>query len=149
MICKFYSKYIGIKKWHDSIIKLAVDTGQLITPTGRVLVFKSQKDYRGELRWPITQIKNYPVQSLGADIMSLARVSFQRRFMASNVKGVIVNTIHDSIVTDCHESELEKVTMLFHEVFKDLPANFEKIFGIKFNLPLICEVSSGNNMAEG
>jgi len=80
--------------------------------------------------------------------MAIARVSFNKRFQNSSIKGLQVNTVHDSIVCDIEEYELERVTKMFHEVFDDLPVNFEKMFKTKFNLPLRCEVSAGKNMKE-
>jgi hypothetical protein len=71
-----------------------------------------------------------------------------RRFKNANIDGFIVNTVHDSIVVDCNRGEEERVTALFNSVFSDAPANFNRIFGVEFNLPLLCEVSKGMNMKE-
>ena len=144
VIDKFYEKYSGLAKWHTEIVQQVTLSGRLVMPTGRVYTYERTK--RGE--WPVTTIKNYPVQGLGADIMAIARVSFNRRFQNSGIKGLQVNTVHDSIVCDVEESEVIPVTKLFHEVFADLPANFEKMFKVKFNLPLRCEVGVGKNMKE-
>jgi hypothetical protein len=51
-------------------------------------------------------------------------------------------------VVDCSRGEEERVTALFNSVFSDAPANFKRIFGVEFNLPLLCEVSKGSNMKE-
>lgn len=144
VIDKFYEKYSGLAKWHTEIVQQVTLSGQLVMPTGRVYTYERNK--RGE--WPVTTIKNYPVQGLGADIMAIARVSFNKRFSAAGIKGLQVNTVHDSIVCDVEESEIIPVTKLFHEVFADLPANFEKMFKTPFNLPLRCEVSAGPNMKD-
>ena len=80
--------------------------------------------------------------------MAIIRVSFAKRFKQQGIKGLLVNTVHDSIVVDVEESELYKVVEMFHAVFKDAPANFKKVFGVEFNLPLIAEVSYGRNMKE-
>lgn len=144
VIDAFYEKYSGLAKWHTEIVQQVTLTGQLVMPTGRIYTY--ERDKWG--KWPETTIKNYPVQGLGADIMAIARVSFSKRFKVANIKGLQVNTVHDSIVCDIEESELIPVTKMFHEVFTDLPSNFEKMFKVKFNLPLRCEVSAGNNMKE-
>ena len=142
---KFFDKYRGLAKWHEQIIQEVVSTGYYVNPaTGRT--YKYQRDQRGN--WPVTQIKNYPVQGLGADIMSIARVSFKRRFDDLKIPGVIVNSIHDSIVVDVPSTEVQRVSELFHAVFRDLPSNFKRIFGVDFNLPLLCEVQYGPNMKE-
>ena len=61
---------------------------------------------------------------------------------------VIVNSVHDSIVVDVPSREIQRVSELFHAVFHDLPSNFKRIFGVEFNLPLLCEVQYGPNMKE-
>lgn len=148
VIDKFYAKYKGIAQWHENIVREVTLTKKLVTPTGRQFTFEPTKNFRGDMKWPITQIKNYPVQSLGADLMSIARVSFRKRFHDNHINGVICNTVHDSIVVDCISDDLSKVGRVFHEVFNDLPSNFERVFHKPFNLPLLCEVSYGPNQKE-
>lgn len=142
---KFFDKYKGLAEWHNQLIREVTTTGKYINPaTGRM--YKYDRTQKGD--WPVTQIKNYPVQGLGADIMSIARVSFKRRFDDLKIPGVIVNTVHDSIVVDVPSSEVQHVSKLFHAVFDGLPSNFKRIFGVDFNLPLLCEVSIGPNFKE-
>lgn len=147
-IDKFYAKYKGIAQWHENIVREVTLTKKLVTPTGRQFTFEPTKSFRGDMKWPITQIKNYPVQSLGADLMSIARVSFRKRFHAANINGLIINTVHDSIVVDCQRGDLQRVSEIFRSTFDDLPANFRRVFSREFNLPLLCTVSWGENMKE-
>jgi DNA polymerase-1 len=148
VIDKYFEKYPGLASWHGELLRQVVSSGKIITPTGRTFMFEPIRKYNGEWNWPITQIKNFPVQSIGADLMSIARVSFMKRFRDANINGIIVNTVHDSIVCDVDSSEIIKVGLLFHDVFRDIPTNFNRLFGVLFNLPLTCEVSVGNNMKE-
>jgi DNA polymerase I-like protein with 3'-5' exonuclease and polymerase domains len=144
----FYNKYKGFRDWHIKIVRDATRNGYLLMPTGRRYDFELVRNFRGELEPPQTTIKNYPVQGLGADVMAIARVSFKRRWNNENVNGVLINTVHDSIVCDIAGCEAGKVANLFHSVFMDLPANFKRVFGVEFNLPLRCEVKYGKNMLE-
>lgn len=148
VIDEYYNKYKGLAKWHTSIIQTAIATGQLIMPTGRRFSFESKPNYKGELVWPETTIKNYPVQGTGADIMSIIRVDFSKRFREQQIKGVLVSTVHDSIVVDVEDSEVSKVIDLFNKVYYDMPNNFYKLFGIEYNLPIFNEVSVGPNMKD-
>lgn len=148
VIDAFYKKYSGFAQWHTDILDEVAKNGRLIMPTGREYVYEYKRNYRGELELPQTIIKNYPVQGLGADIMSIARISFGRRFRALGIRGVIINSVHDSIVCDVHPDDVIRVVNLFHEVFDDLPTNFEKMFGVEFDLPMRVEVGVGNNMKQ-
>jgi len=147
VIDAFYEKYSGFREWHIKIVQEAMNTGCLVMPTGRVYEFEPKVNWRGDLQAPETIIKNYPVQGLGADMMSIARVDFARRFNESNIEGYIVNTVHDSVVCDIRE-EVQATAILFHQVFNDLPSNFEHIFKVPFDLPMKCEVSVGPNMKD-
>lgn len=146
VIDAFYNKYYGFRDWHTSIVQEAMKNGQLVMPTGRIYKFSYKTDYRGELKAPETIIKNYPVQGLGADMMAIARVSFSRRFKNEGINGILINTVHDSIVCDVHARHLEKCAKIFTDVFNDLPTNFKRVFGLEFDLPMTCEVSYGPNM---
>jgi DNA polymerase I-like protein with 3'-5' exonuclease and polymerase domains len=148
VIDAFYNKYTGLRDWHIKIVQEAIQNGQLIMPTGRIYKFELGRNYKGEFKAPETIIKNYPVQGLGADLMSIARISFMKRFRDANINGILVNTVHDSIVCDIMESEVRRTVEIFHSVFNDIPINFNRLFGVEFNLPLACEVSVGKNMKE-
>jgi len=137
----YYDKYKGIKQWHNRLIRETVETGKVVSPTGREYIFQK---YNGEYK--DTQIKNYTVQGSGADIMALARVSFFNRLKKLSLKDcLIVNTVHDSIVLDTIDENIPIIAKLCHDVFRDIPANFEKIFGVPFNVPMECEVLYGPN----
>ena len=142
VIDKFYNKYKRLAAWHTSIVQEATKNKKLVMPTGREYSFGPLPN--GE--WPITQIKNFPVQGFGADIMAVIRVAFYKRFVQEKIKGVLVSSVHDSIVCDVEEQEVERVAALYNEVFDKAPQLFEQWFGVPFNLPLRCEVSAGPNM---
>ena len=148
MIDKYYDKYKGLREWHGNLLREVTLTGQIVNPTGRIFKFEPKPNYRGDLVWPITQIKNFPVQSFGADVMAIIRVSFRRRFINEGINGVLVNTVHDSIVADIDKQEVERCNRIFHSVFADFPSNLQRVFGIPFDLPLNAEVSIGSNMKD-
>ena len=143
VIDKFYRKYSGIKRWHDSLVLEAMSTGKVVSPTGRYWPFAPVRKGRS-MEWPRTQILNYPVQGFGADFMVLARVLLRRRL--HGIPGVLfVCTVHDSIVWDCEPSKVDLVVDVTFGVWEDLPAFFELKFGVPFDLPAKVEVSVGPN----
>ncbi len=88
------------------------------------------------------------MQGFAADIMSIARVSFHRRLHEAGLSGLIINSVHDSIVVDTIPSDVDRIVEIFNNVFADLPANIKRIFGVEFKLPLRCEISVGPNQKE-
>jgi DNA polymerase-1 len=147
VIDEFYAKYAGLAKWHTALMQEASTTGMLRMPTGRVFKYHPEQR-RGDVVWPRTTILNYPVQGSGADIMCIARVSFARRFKAAGILGLLVSTVHDSIVVDVADHEVDRTCQLFHDVFDDIPLNLKKIFNIDFPIPTRCEVDYGPTLKD-
>lgn len=155
VIDKFYDKYKGIARQHNAWVREAIATGRLVMPTGRIYTFEPKRNRRGELEWPRTQILNYPVQGTGHDVVTIARVSLRKRvrndpILSSSVK--FVSTVHDSIVLDCNydrgDERFNQLLDCIRGVFNDVPANFEKLFGVAFNLPIVGEIQVGNNLLD-
>jgi len=146
IIDKFYDKYKGLYAWHIKIVQEAIQTGQLVMPTGRIYKYEPFVNYRGEREWPRTTILNYPVQGLGADMMTIVRVDFYNRLKEANLEAKIINTVHDSIVIDCPKKEVDIITNMLYNVYTDVPKNFKKLFGVEYNLPLTNEISIGPNL---
>ena len=145
VIDEFYNKYQGLGQWHKDIVNKAMMDRQLTMPTGRVYKYEPEVKY-GKAKWPRTKILNYPVQGLGADLMAIARVSLSNRL--KDIKDVkLINTVHDSIIVDFNEKVCDNnsIVRLVDKCFTDIPANFEKLFGVKFNLPMRVECQIGPN----
>lgn len=140
VIDNFYVKYYGISQWHYRLVFDVQRSGEYTSPTGRKYKFQPTN---GE--WPRTTILNYPVQGLGADIMSLIRISSWRRIRRELPRALFVNTVHDSIVLDLPEEDVKPAKQIIDQVFIDFPGNFKRIFGSEFNLPLRCKVKVGLN----
>jgi DNA polymerase I-like protein with 3'-5' exonuclease and polymerase domains len=143
---KFFAKYAGLSAWHNSLAALVAKGQPIIGPQGREWHFDMVRNYRNELVIPWTTMTNHPVQGTGHDIMAVIRVSFFNRLKKQNIQARLIGTIHDSILVDVPESTVETVIKLFESCFEDMPDNFNRMFGIKPNIPLKCECSVGPNM---
>ncbi len=144
----YYNKYKGIKQWHNKLIQTATTEGTIISPTGRMFHYQQYQNKRGDWEWPVTTIKNYIVQGTGADLVMIARISLANRLKKLGVKSKLVATVHDSLILDCPLDEYEQVGRLAVQCVKDVPLNFERLFGIPFNLPLSATVEYGETLGE-
>ena len=145
VIDEFYTKYKGLGQWHKEIVATAMKDRKITMPTGRVYNYEPEVKY-GKVKWPRTKILNYPVQGLGADLMAIARVSLSNRLKdIENVK--LINTVHDSIIIDFDEKVCDNISIvkLVDKCFTDIPLNFQKLFGVKFNLPMRVECQVGSD----
>lgn len=143
----FYEKYKGHALWDKKVVETVKKTGQLVMPTGRIYKYQPYLK-NGEHIWPRTTILNYPVQGLGADIMSLARIYVFNKLKELNLKSLLISSVHDSIVLDCPKEEIDICATILRDGVNNTPIFFEKRFGVKFNLPMRSEVSFGNNMKQ-
>jgi DNA polymerase I-like protein with 3'-5' exonuclease and polymerase domains len=145
VIDQFYGKYQGLGEWHKQIVEEAKRNRKLVMPTGRVYNYEPEIKY-GKEQWPRTKILNYPVQGLGADLMAIARVSLANR-LKDKKDILLVNTVHDSIILDYDESkhDTQELVQLVDKCFNDVPMNFEKLFGVEFNLPMRVECEVGKD----
>ena len=144
VIRKFYDKYQGIAEWHEKILREAKASGQLIMPHGRVYPF-TRIQRRGEWVWPETEIKNYPVQGLGADLMTLFRVLVWTEIKRREIEALMVSSVHDSLVIDTPEKNVEEVLTIKQNCATIVGIEFEKRFGIEYNLPFRIECQVGKD----
>lgn len=145
VIEQFYDKYQGLADWHKKIVDEVKRNRKLVMPTGREYHYSPDIKYGKEV-WPRTTILNYPVQGLGADLMAIARVSLANR-LKDKKDILLVNTVHDSIILDYDESkhDTQELVKLVDKCFNDVPMNFEKLFGVEFNLPMRVECEVGKD----
>lgn len=167
IIDEYYDKYKGIKAWHEWLINYAKKHGRLDIPSGRFYPIVPDKTHRG-LKWPITVIKNYPVQGFGADLVMLARLQGFKKLKEAGLiltttssdskpnwidnttatpsKVVkLISTIHDSIVADCPTHLVTVVGRILNQAVEDIPRLCKQVFGYEFTLPMTSEVQYGPN----
>lgn len=142
-IDKFYEKYYGIQAYHDRIIRGVVETGTLVVPTGRVYTFEPRM-VRGEFKYSETDICNYPVQGIAADIMALIRVEARKAIKNMGLaKTLFINTVHDSIVLDTGDKEWYNILRLVNDSFKKAQQLYQETFLHPLLAPMACEVKVG------
>jgi len=147
VIDRYYDKYKVLHKTHLAYINQVKKTGKLVSPIGRSYTFEPRKQ-RGEMVWSEPDICNWINQGLGADVMAVARIAAHQRFKKYNLESLLVSTVHDSIVADCPDKEVDTVKEIFTDIFDKLPSNISKTYDIKWNVPMIGECSVGPNMSD-
>jgi DNA polymerase-1 len=146
IIDEYYTKYTGIKEWRENQILIAQKTGRLEIPSGRFFpIVPIINKWNGGLDWPVTVIKNYPVQGFGAELVMLARLEANRRLKESGIEYKLISTIHDSIVVDTLSCYEEQVGRILKESIEAVPALCSRVFGYEFSLPLTAEIQYGMN----
>lgn len=151
VIERFYEKYKGVCLHSVGLIREAIETGYVQSPSGRFYNYHLEEKY-GRKDWPRTQILNHIVQGLSADFVMIARLLFWKRLKAMNYgnKVLPVNTVHDSIELDAVNDPVLclEVGQMLRKCFTDIPRYFEKNYGTPVNVPQDAEVKFGMTLYE-
>ena len=125
-------------------------------PEGRLVT-----DWGLRFYWPGTTIAssgyvnntpsifNYPIQSLAtADIIPLTLVMIWHRMR--NMQGFIVNTIHDSVIAEVPDSELQQYKDIIVRSFTvDIFTMLKRLYNLDFNIPLGVTIKAAPHWGEG
>lgn len=145
LIDKFLNKYKGLKTYREKIIETGIKTGKIIMPHGRIYTFSPTMKSWGQKVWPEREMLNYPVQGLGADLVSIARSNIYYKLNKLNIEALLINTIHDDIQVDSATKHIDTVAKIMKESIENTPKYFQQLFNIEFNVPLSCEIFVGQN----
>ena len=142
----FLEKYKDIAKWHEVLQNKAIKTKIVGLPTGREYTFPYAKRQEWGGSSYGTQIKNYPVQGFAtADIVPMACINVDVLMEQKNVKSLLINTVHDSIVVDVYPGEEQIMKEICTRGALDVVKSLKDVYDIDFNVPLDVEVKIGNN----
>ena len=82
---------------------------------------------------------NAPIQGSAADIIKLAMVKVYNRIKKENLESQMILQVHDELILNVKENELEIVKALVKEEMENV---------IKLKVPLLAEVEEGYNWYE-
>lgn len=98
---------------------------------------KLYRDYKNALN----NCLNYQIQSYSASIVNRAALMINRRFKAEGIKGQVVAQIHDQLVCQVRDEDIEKAC----PIVQDCMENHTKLEGV----PLIAVPEVASNLKEG
>jgi DNA polymerase-1 len=144
----FYEKYYGLAEWHDQLEQeVRKNNGWLQNPTGRKFHFRKYPTKLG-MNYKRTQIVNYPVQSLAAEVVNMGMKYCDEMIERRNYSAVMCNQIHDDIMYDSHKHDATKVADTMLDVYQTIPVFMKTKFDIDLNIPLDGEAKIGPNWLE-
>ena len=140
LIDAYYASYPKLKSYMQDQVDFARENGYVQTVLGRRRYLKdinsaNQMVKSGAERNAV----NAPIQGSAADIIKIAMINIYNKLTSENWKSKMLLQVHDELVFDVHNSELEKIQpMIKHEM--------ENAF--KLDVPLVVEIGSGKNWLE-
>ena len=137
LITNYFETYPGVKRYMDDAVAKATTEGYVETMFGRRRtlhdIASSNRTVRGLAE---RNAINAPIQGSAADIMKLAMVEIYRRFEAEGIRSKMIMQVHDEVVVDTLNEELESVKRIVKEAMESVAS---------LRVPLIAEVSSAEN----
>ena len=140
LIDAYYNTYPKLKAYMSNQVDFARENGYVETISGRRRYLKDINSANAIVRGGAERnAVNAPIQGSAADIIKLAMINIHKRLKSENWKSKMLLQVHDELVFDVHNSEIEKIQpMIKHEM--------ENAF--KMTLPLEVEMGLGKDWLE-
>jgi DNA polymerase I-like protein with 3'-5' exonuclease and polymerase domains len=134
----FAKKYDGITRTQQRWIDTVLNQKYLETEWGMKYYWPSTRMERSGYVTNSTSICNYPVQAFAtAEIIPMALVFFWHRLKRSDLEMLIVNTVHDSIITELPQEEIGDFHELGRQCFlDDVYQYLRNMYDVVFTVPL-------------
>ncbi len=136
----YFARFPGVKKYMEDVVARSRETGYVETLFHRRRALPEIKASKFATRSFGERVAlNMPIQGTAADIIKLAMVKVFRRLRGEGLKARLIMQVHDELIVECPESEMERVKSLLAE-------EMEGAFPLA--VPLTAEAHSGGNWLE-
>ncbi len=157
-LIKYKERYSKIFKFLELQERLALSKGYVKTIFGRKREFKFDKNGLGRLigkdpyeidlqsarragmeAQSLRAAANAPIQGSSADIIKIAMVQLNKKFIEMNIPAKMLLQVHDELLFEVEPDSLEITTKLVKKTMEDC---------VKLNVPLLVDVGIGDNWME-
>lgn len=140
LIDAYYKSYPKLKSYMQEQVDFARENGYAQTVLGRRRYLKDINSANMMVKSGAERnAVNAPIQGSAADIIKIAMINIYKKLTTENWKSKMLLQVHDELVFDVHNSEIEKIQpMIKHEM--------ENAFTLA--VPLEVEMGMGRNWLE-
>jgi len=140
LIDAYYKTYPQLKAYMNNQVQFARENGYVQTISGRRRYLKDINSANAVVRGAAERnAVNAPIQGSAADIIKIAMINIHKKLTSENWKSKMLLQVHDELVFDVHNSELEKIKpMIKHEMENAFP----------MSVPLDVEMGTGKDWLE-
>ncbi|GGF08702.1 DNA polymerase I [Flavobacterium limi] len=140
LIEAYYNTYPKLKSYISDQVEFARENGYVQTILGRRRYLKDINSANAVVRSAAERnAVNAPIQGSAADVIKIAMINIHKKLQDENWKSKMLLQVHDELVFDVHNDELEKIQpMIKHEM--------ENAF--KMTVPLEVELGLGKDWLE-
>jgi DNA polymerase-1 len=140
LIDAYYQTYPKLKAYMTNQVDFARENGYVQTVLGRRRYLKDINSANMMVKSGAERnAVNAPIQGSAADIIKIAMINIHKILISENWKSKMLLQVHDELVFDVHNSELEKIQPMI---------KFQMENAFKMQVPLEVEIGIGQNWLE-
>ncbi|MGB0648002.1 MAG: DNA polymerase I, partial [Bradymonadia bacterium] len=140
LIKRYFEQYEGVRRYFESAIGDARDQMKAKTLFGRVRTLPHINSRVFNLRQQSERLAiNTPIQGTAADILKTAMLRVQARLEHERVDAKMLLTVHDELVLEAHESEVDQTVEIVRSEMEG---------AAQLSVPLVVEVGVGASWAQ-
>ncbi|MCR6095554.1 DNA polymerase I [Salipaludibacillus agaradhaerens] len=135
-IDRYFESYPGVKEYMDTIVEEAREKGFVTTMLHRrrYLPELTSRNFN-QRSFAERTAMNTPIQGSAADIIKKAMVDMAEKMEEQNMRSRLLLQVHDELIFEVPEEELEQMTKLVPEVMEK---------AVELDVPLIADVAHGD-----
>lgn len=134
---RYFHVFSGVKNWMEEIVKQAKQDGYVTTLLHRRRYLPDIRSSNFNLRsFAERTAMNTPIQGTAADVIKLAMIRMQESLRQKGLRSRMLLQVHDELVFEVPEDELEIMQKLVPEVMEN---------AVELNVPLKADVSYGRS----
>ncbi|AQP52900.1 DNA polymerase I [Vagococcus penaei] len=135
-IDRYFEKYPGVKTYMESIVRDAKELGYVETLYHRRRYLPDINSRNFNLRsFAERTAINTPIQGSAADILKIAMIKISERLKEENMQATMLLQVHDELVFEAPEEEIEKLQQLVEETMAH---------AVDLHVPLLADSSVGD-----
>jgi DNA polymerase-1 len=140
IIENYFAQYPGIKQYMADTMNFARENGYVTTLMGRRRYLRDINSANQTVRgFAERNAINAPIQGSAADMIKIAMINIHREFKALKLDARMTMQVHDELVFDVPNHEIEIVKPIILENMKN---------AIKTEVPIMVEIGTGLNWLE-
>jgi DNA polymerase-1 len=142
IIDRYFEQYPGVKAFFERVLAEARGSKSVRTLFGRVRSIPEIDATNGTLRQGAERVAlNTPIQGTAADLLKVAMIRLDAALETNHLRSRVLLTVHDELVLEVPEDELETVPALVRKVMESAGDGV-------LDVPLVVEMGTGRNWAE-
>lgn len=120
-IDNYFAHYKGVQKFIAETIASVQETGKTETLLGRVRYLPDINSANRNVRQAAERVAvNTPLQGTAADLIKLAMINMDKALSENGLKSKMLLTVHDELVFEVPDNEIETMTTLCHNVMENV-----------------------------